>query len=47
MDPQTASLQELSITTDHLAQQLSKVVFENNEEFGRILNEFCNNNAQV
>ena len=33
--------------SSNLANQLSKVVFENNEEFGRILTEFCTVHAQV
>jgi len=34
------------VASTNLAQQLSKVVFENNEEFGRILNDFCHVHAQ-
>ena len=36
-----------NMAASNLANQLSKVVFENNEEFGRILTEFCTVHAQV
>ena len=39
---------ERAITnTSNLSQQLSNVAFENNEEFGRILNEFGSVHSQV
>lgn len=45
MDSETSPETQI-IATNHLAQQLSKVLFENNDEFGRILSEFCTTNAQ-
>jgi hypothetical protein len=44
MEPDGMTMQP---AMDHLANQLSTIVFENNDEFGRILNDFVNGHAQV
>ena len=44
---ETETVDQNMAASSNLANQLSKVVFENNEEFGRILTEFCTVHAQV